>query len=113
MQATPSTRSQESLDCAVSLQYLLLLLSCLPQSHCLPRPQVQARFTSCWFDPWPFLSALTVQHGCELWCRSQTWHRPLLLWLWYRPAAVARVQLLAWELPYAMGVALKSKQTNK
>ena len=34
-------------------------------------------------------------------CRSD----PALLWLW--PAAVALIQPLAWELPYAMGVALK------
>ena len=30
-----------------------------------------------------------------------------LLWLWHRPAAVAPIQPLAWELPYAMGEALK------
>ena len=32
---------------------------------------------------------------------------PALLWLWCRPAATALIRLLAWELPYAMGVALK------
>ena len=32
---------------------------------------------------------------------------PELLWLWCRPAAAAVIQLLVWELPYAMGVALK------
>ena len=31
-----------------------------------------------------------------------------LLWLWYRPAAVALIRPLAWEPPYAMGAALKS-----
>jgi len=38
-----------------------------------------------------------------------------LLWLWCRPVALAPVQPLAWEPPYTMGVALKSKnkQTNK
>ena len=36
-----------------------------------------------------------------------------LLWLWCRPAAAAPIQPLAWELPYAVGVDLKSKQTNK
>ena len=35
-----------------------------------------------------------------------------LLWLWHRPAAVAPIQLLAWELPYAMDVALK-RQTDR
>ena len=32
---------------------------------------------------------------------------PALLWLWCRPAAVAPIRPLAWEPPYAMGVALK------
>ena len=35
------------------------------------------------------------------------------LWLWHRPAAEALIPFLAWELPYAVGVALKSKQTKK
>ena len=33
-----------------------------------------------------------------------------LLWLWYRPAAVVPVRPLAWEPPYVMGVAPKSKK---
>jgi len=37
---------------------------------------------------------------------------PTLLWLWYRPAA-ALIQPLAWELPYASGVALKRKKKEK
>ena len=36
-----------------------------------------------------------------------------LLWLWHRPAATAPIQLLAWELPYATGVALKRPKQNK
>ena len=35
---------------------------------------------------------------------------PALLWLWYRPAAAALIRPLAWELPYATGVALKGKK---
>ena len=35
---------------------------------------------------------------------------PLLLWLWCRPEAVALIQPLAWEPPYATGEALKSKK---
>ena len=31
----------------------------------------------------------------------------LLLWLWHSLAAIALIQPLAWEPPYAMGVALK------
>ena len=38
---------------------------------------------------------------------------PLLLWLWCRLVAAAPVQPLAWELPYAVGVALKSKKRKK
>ena len=35
---------------------------------------------------------------------------PALLWLWRRLAAVALIQPLAWELPYALGAALKRKK---
>ena len=30
-----------------------------------------------------------------------------LLWLWHKPTALALIQPLAWELPYAAGKALK------
>ena len=36
-----------------------------------------------------------------------------MLWLWCRPATVAPTQPLAWELPYAPGVALKKKKKKK
>ena len=35
---------------------------------------------------------------------------PVLLWLWRRPAAVAPIRPLAWELPCAPGVALKRQK---
>ena len=35
---------------------------------------------------------------------------PELLWLWCRPAAVAPIRPLAWELPYAVSAALKRKK---
>ena len=35
---------------------------------------------------------------------------PALLWLCYRPAAVALIRPLAWESPYAAGAALKGKK---
>ena len=38
---------------------------------------------------------------------------PTLLWLWLRLAATALIQPVAWELPYAMGIALKSKKKKK
>ena len=32
-----------------------------------------------------------------------------LLWLWYSPVAAALIRPLSWELPCAMGAALRSK----
>ena len=57
--------------------------------------------------------------GCGVGCRHGS--NPALLWLWGRPAAMAPIGPLAWELPYASGVAKKwqkdqknkIKQTNK
>ena len=36
-----------------------------------------------------------------------------LLWLWCRPAAVTQILPLAWELPHALGAALKRKKKRK
>jgi len=36
-----------------------------------------------------------------------------LPWLWCRPAAATPILPLAWELPYAAGMALKKKKRNK
>ena len=44
----------------------------------------------------------------DLWLQMQL--RAVLLWLWCRSAAAALIQPLAWELPYAAGVALKRKK---
>ena len=41
------------------------------------------------------LSGLRIQHCCELWCRL---------------TAAALIRRLAWELPYASSVAIKSKK---
>ena len=38
---------------------------------------------------------------------------PVLLWLWRKLMATALIGLLAWEPPYAAGVALKRKKINK
>ena len=46
--------------------------------------------------------------GLTQWVKDLT-----LLWLWCRPAAVALIGPLAWEPPYAMGAALKSKKKKK
>ena len=34
----------------------------------------------------------------------------MLLWLWYRQAAAAPIQPLAWEILYAAGAAIKRKK---
>ena len=34
-------------------------------------------------------------------------------WLWHKPAATAPIGPLAWEPPYAMGVALKRQKKKK
>ena len=38
---------------------------------------------------------------------------PALLWLWHRPAAAALIRPLAWEPPYATGVALGKKMARR
>ena len=38
---------------------------------------------------------------------------PMLLWLWWRLAAAAWIPPLAWELPCAVGAALKKKQNKQ
>ena len=38
---------------------------------------------------------------------------PVLLWLWCRPAAAARIRPLAWEPPYAASAALKRQKDKK
>ena len=42
-------------------------------------------------------------------------HSPDLVWLlpWRRPEAIAPIQLLAWELPYAAGAALKKTEKKE
>ena len=49
--------------------------------------------------------------SCGVGCRCGL--DPSLLWLWYRPAAIAPIHPLTWELPYAAGVALKTKTKTK
>ena len=63
-----------------------------------------------WFDPWP----CSVGWGSSIALSCGVDHRhgsdPALLWLWCMPAAVAPIKPLAWELPYAVGVALRKKK---
>ena len=60
------------------------------------------------------LSGLRIQRCREL---CGVGHRcgsdPVLLWLWNRPVATPLIQPLAWEPPYAVGMALKKDQKKK
>ena len=49
--------------------------------------------------------------SCGVGCRCGS--DPELLWLWYRLAAAALIQLLAWEPPYAEGMALRRQKKEK
>jgi len=63
-------------------------------SHCL---QISLKSPSMriWVRYLALLSGLRIWRYCELWCR---------------PATTALIQPLAWELPYAVGVAIKWKK---
>ena len=49
--------------------------------------------------------------SCGIGCRLGS--DPALLWLWHRPAAAAPIRPLAWEPPYAAGVALEKAKKKK
>ena len=51
-----------------------------------------------------------VAVGCAVGCRCGL--DLALLWLWCRLAAVAPIQPPTWELPYAVGAALKRQNTK-
>ena len=49
--------------------------------------------------------------SCHVGCRCSS--DLALLWQWHGPAAVAPIGPLAWEPPYATGVALKIEEEKK
>ena len=59
------------------------------------------------------LNGLKIQCYHELWFGSQMWLDPALLWLWCRLVTAALIQPLGWELPYAVGGALKRQKRPK
>ena len=73
--------------------------------------------TVCWGVPivaqWKQIQLGTVGLGV----RSLASLSGLRIWrcreLWCRPAATALIRPLAWELPYAVGAALKKMKINK
>ena len=54
---------------------------------------------------------LALPGSCGVGCRCGS--DPTLLWLGCRPVAIAPIRPLAWEPPYAAGVALKKKHKEK
>ena len=65
------------------------------------------------------VQSLDLLSGSRIWCGHELWlGRRLgsdlaLLWLLGRPAAVALIRPLAWELLYALGMPLKKKRKKK
>ena len=57
------------------------------------------------------IPALAVAVSCGVGCRRGS--DLAFLWLWRRPAATARIQPLAWEPPYATGVAHEMAKRQK
>ena len=66
-------------------------------------------------NPTGIHEAVCLISGPTQWVKDQH-HRhrsdPVWLWLWHRLAAAAPDQSLAYELPYATGVALKSQKVK-
>ena len=58
-----------------------------------------------WVRSLASLSGLRISCCYELWCSCRRGLDPVLLWLWCRPAAIALIQPLAWELPHAASAA--------
>ena len=56
------------------------------------------------------LSGLRIHCCHELWCRSQMWLGSSVAVYRHRPAAVAPIWPLAWEVPYGIGAGLKKKK---
>ena len=79
----------------------------------LKRQKKKNCFKISFFYPWPRSvgggSGVAVSYGVG---HRLSWD-PTLLWLLCRLAAVAPIQPLAWELPYAAGTALKKRQKIK
>ena len=66
-----------------------------------------------WVGSLASLSGLRIRCCRELWCRSQTLLGSCIaVALACGPAAIALIGPLAWEAPYAMGVALKRQDKN-
>ena len=58
-----------------------------------------------------WVNDLALPVSCGVGCRRGS--EPALLWLWHRPVAIAPIGPLAWEPPYAMGVAQEMAKRQK
>ena len=63
-----------------------------------------------WVQSLALLGGLSIWLCGELWCRSQTWLGSRVA---VAVAATAPIQPLAWESPYAAGVALKKRERER
>ena len=72
--------------------------------------QIRLRTMRLWVRPLASLSGLRIWCYCELWYRCRRGLDLALQWLWGRLAAIALIRPLAWEPPYATGVALKRQK---
>ena len=61
----------------------------------------------------PLLSGLRIWRCRKLQHMLKMWLGSVLLWLWCRLAAIALIRPLAWEFPYALGVAVKRKEKKQ
>ena len=100
------------------LVFLVECVECLlkkrsPGEFLLWLSRLQTRIVSMRFDPWPCSvsegSGVAVSYSVGCRCGSDA----VMLWMWCQLAATALIQPLAWELPYAVGMALKSKKKKK
>ena len=74
--------------------------------------QIQLVSMSMWIRSLASLSDLWIRHCGELWCRLKIPLRSCIAAA-IRPATAALIWSLAWEFPYAVGVALKSGKKKK
>ena len=56
------------------------------------------------------LGGLRIWRSSELWCKSQTWLRSNVAVALTYVGSYSSIRPLAWEPPYAAGVALKDKK---
>ena len=79
------------------------------------RKRIQLVSMRMWVRSLASFSGSSIAFSCGV-CRScGVGHAsdPALLWLWHMLAAAAPIRRLAWELPHALGSALKKQKKKK